>query len=127
MSVVYETGIPIEIFKSEIPESLKCAICMNVVDPPVKTKCSHIFCKKCIYEWVSVNPTCPVDRTPLSIKEVIQIDDFVKRLIGDFKVKCIEKDCKWEGQCSNWKDHLLKQHNKQLIEEKVKIDDSNSE
>ena len=32
-----------------------------------KTKCNHIFCKSCIYQWVeSHSSTCPICRTKLN-------------------------------------------------------------
>lgn len=39
-----------------------CAICLEDIKEPHKTKCNHVFCKDCIVKWSNVNNTCPMCR-----------------------------------------------------------------
>lgn len=38
---------------------LTCPICTEIFKKPVILKCNHIFCKKCLKEWLKMNKTCP--------------------------------------------------------------------
>ena len=42
-----------------------CAICLERFTSPVKTKCGHIYCKKCIERALQFDPYCPTCKTPL--------------------------------------------------------------
>ena len=40
-----------------------CAICLKTNNDNIKLQCSHIFCKKCIEEWLTnKSNTCPICR-----------------------------------------------------------------
>ena len=43
----------------------KCAICHEGITQPAHTPCGHVFCRRCIVQWLRVNQTCPFDRRPL--------------------------------------------------------------
>jgi len=73
---------PTEHLKSsylEMAEKLKkkftCAICLEEIKDLQQnksditiTKCGHIFCKKCLNEWLKDNDKCPTCRTKLVYK-----------------------------------------------------------
>jgi len=101
-------GIERKWFKDSIPTILLCSICNEVAYPPVKTECEHLFCSFCLSLWLSSNTTCPCDRNVLS--KDIKIDEFLRRMIGEFIVTCIKKEdgCTWEGPYSNFGDHYEK-------------------
>jgi len=48
----------------------KCPICMSPIQPEEVVRrlpCLHAFHAKCIDEWISRKPTCPVDNNPVFI------------------------------------------------------------
>ena len=48
-----------------------CCICLQGVDkknPVSVLYCGHIFHSECIYEWLSINSTCPCCRTDISVQ-----------------------------------------------------------
>merc|ERR1712129_4297 len=68
----------------------------------------HIFCRDCIKHWMQINwlCTCP------NCKEegcVYQPCRFVHRQINQLNVRCVhmDKSCKWIGQISEFKRHLI--------------------
>ena len=53
-----------EMEEQEIPEDLKCVICMEIFLNPVILGCGHSFCKLCIQDILKTNPKCPTCKTP---------------------------------------------------------------
>ena len=50
----------------ETYETNECSICLNIIDNIVITQCNHIFCKKCLEEWLDTSKTiCPLCRTDI--------------------------------------------------------------
>jgi len=44
-------------------ENIECSICFdNKKKSYIKTPCNHIFCKKCINEWMNIKNSCPYCR-----------------------------------------------------------------
>ena len=35
-------------------EEFVCPICSDMVEYPIVTSCSHLFCKNCLEEWLAV-------------------------------------------------------------------------
>lgn len=96
-------GFDVERFASNIDEELRCQICFGVLQDPVQAKeCEHAFCRTCVSEWLKNSQSCPVDRTPLSSKQLKQIPRIVRNLINhqqiycDFKAKGCEQVVKLE-------------------------------
>lgn len=54
-----------------------CTICYEDLVEPCRTPCGHIFCRPCISRWLSVssNKTCPCDRRPLRVIDLVLITD----------------------------------------------------
>ena len=36
-----------------------CAVCCNLVDAPLLTRCHHVFCLSCLQDWFNTKPSCP--------------------------------------------------------------------
>jgi len=52
----------------------KCPICMEDIHDPVVTRCGHVFCKRCIYEWLNRSNICPTcNRHNLKHTELLSI------------------------------------------------------
>lgn len=41
-----------------------CAICLNDLERPLRVRCGHRFCRRCIQAWLSRNEACPLCRRP---------------------------------------------------------------
>ncbi|POY75656.1 hypothetical protein BMF94_1278 [Rhodotorula taiwanensis] len=49
-----------------VPPALECPICRSALVDPVQTPtCDHLFCRACLEKSLSLNPSCPIDRTRL--------------------------------------------------------------
>ena len=53
---------------------MDCSICLDTVKIPTKLGCSHVFCLKCIVNWIGAlsslnNLKCPLCRTFVDILE----------------------------------------------------------
>ncbi|CAF1214148.1 unnamed protein product [Rotaria magnacalcarata] len=67
-----------------------CIICNKPLDDPRCTPCDHIFCGKCITEWIQrKNHSCPTCRQPLRHQELTQANRIVRNIVGKFRVKCM--------------------------------------
>ncbi|XP_076856401.1 RING finger protein 151 [Brachyhypopomus gauderio] len=56
----------VELFVKTPDPDLICIICRGVLRCPVRVACSHVFCKKCILQWMRRQETCPCCREPIS-------------------------------------------------------------
>uniref|UniRef100_A0A8C5K4N4 Ring finger protein 151 n=1 Tax=Jaculus jaculus TaxID=51337 RepID=A0A8C5K4N4_JACJA len=64
-----------------------CSICHGVLKRPMRLPCSHIFCKKCILQWLARQNTCPCCRKEVKRKKMIQVNK-LRKTIGRLQVKC---------------------------------------
>jgi hypothetical protein len=96
-------------------EYLTCPICYDILkDPVMEMPNQHIFCRKCINNYLCYNhfgPTkCPI------CKELIMslhVPLFVINLLSTISMKC--KFCEWKGKTTDYDKH------KKSCEEFVKI------
>ena len=76
--------------KDKIMDDLMCSVCTDVVQNAVQTPCQHLFCDECIKRWLNEGRRiCPVDRQPLTLKDLKPLDRFKKQFLDKFIVKCI--------------------------------------
>eukprot|EP01130_Rhizamoeba_saxonica_P011555 TRINITY_DN4801_c0_g1_i2.p1 TRINITY_DN4801_c0_g1~~TRINITY_DN4801_c0_g1_i2.p1 ORF type:complete len:218 (-),score=35.53 TRINITY_DN4801_c0_g1_i2:16-669(-) len=64
-----------------------CSICYEIYNNPVKLKCGHNFCKKCVYRTVDLQKKCPLDRIKASIDD-IENDEILSSIVGDIYIYC---------------------------------------
>jgi E3 ubiquitin-protein ligase NRDP1 len=88
-------------FISAVSEQFICPICLLVVYDPIQVSLrkktinrtilriifkdaeEHMFCKKCIEEWLENHPNCPVDRADMTNAELKPITRVVRNLLNE--------------------------------------------
>ncbi|TFK73969.1 hypothetical protein BDN72DRAFT_789912 [Pluteus cervinus] len=55
-----------------IEDCEECPICFGVVNDARISSCSHIFCQACISEVLARDQHCPMDRRPLSMRDLLE-------------------------------------------------------
>lgn len=60
---------------SEVGTDLVCGICkLPRTHPAIPKACGHVFCWKCLYQWVAVTrPECPLCRAPCKPQDVMAL------------------------------------------------------
>jgi len=59
-----------------------CSICFQTLDNSTATSenCKHQFCLSCFKKWAIINPTCPLDRTPITNINIHEKNKFVMQI-----------------------------------------------
>ncbi|CAF1247721.1 unnamed protein product [Rotaria sp. Silwood1] len=87
-------GFDIERFPNIIDEELICSICRGVLQDPLQIpSCEHIFCRRCIEEWLSQTQICPVDRTPIEMNQLKLVPRILKNLLNRLEIMCENEGC----------------------------------
>lgn len=82
-------GFELNRFQGEVDEELVCPICSEVLEDPIQAPvCEHTFCKTCITEWISRQPTCPVDRQILTSPQLRQVPRIIRNLLSRLCLTC---------------------------------------
>lgn len=87
-----------------------CAVCFNLVEGPLLTKCQHIFCTACLQDWFDTKPSCPSCTQELDPRhgagELHLASPLAHRVLGRIRVKCSLPNCPWVGEYSEVTAHL---------------------
>lgn len=85
----------------------KCSMCLEVFNEPTRLGCSHVYCKKCIYDWLgkSQRQNCPDCRQQIDKKQ-IGIDRITTLVLADLKIFCTNPGCDWQGKIDEFDSHL---------------------
>nr|SVE69843.1 EOG090X07HG [Eubosmina coregoni] len=82
-------GIEINRFQGEVDEELLCPICGSVLENPLQApNCEHAFCSACIHEWLSRQPTCPVDRQNITPPQLKPVPRILRNLLYRLQLTC---------------------------------------
>jgi len=82
-------GIEINRFQGEVDEELLCPICSGVLENPLQApNCEHAFCSGCIHEWLSRQPTCPVDRQNITPPQLRPVPRILRNLLYRLQLTC---------------------------------------
>uniref|UniRef100_A0A8C9WCD0 RING finger protein 151-like n=1 Tax=Scleropages formosus TaxID=113540 RepID=A0A8C9WCD0_SCLFO len=85
-------GYDTELFVDTPDHDLICTICQGVLRCPVRVACHHIFCKKCILQWLRRQETCPCCRKPVN-PSLIFVMYKMSKSIGRLRIKCKNRSC----------------------------------
>ncbi|CAD8089006.1 unnamed protein product [Paramecium sonneborni] len=113
--------------ENSISKYLKCTICSAVFSEPIRLKCGHTFCKKCISQWLNEHSSCPECRSDAKQKN-FQIDRIAAGIISELDVYCSNKvyGCKWKGVLDRLAVHQKKCSAKTVAEQlNLKINSNN--
>ena len=50
--------------------------------------CQHVFCLECISTALSLSPTCPIDRSRLSLDDLVPAPRIIQQMVQELKVIC---------------------------------------
>ncbi|XP_067686819.1 E3 ubiquitin-protein ligase NRDP1-like [Haliotis asinina] len=82
-------GYEVVRFEGDVDEELICPICSGVLEEPLQApQCEHAFCAGCIHEWLTRQPTCPVDRSPITSNQLKQVPRILRNLLSRLHIKC---------------------------------------
>lgn len=76
-------------FQGDVDEELVCPICSGVLEEPLQApQCEHAFCAGCINEWLTRQPTCPVDRNPITPNQLKPVPRILRNLLSRLYLAC---------------------------------------
>lgn len=75
------------IVDSKLEKSLRCSICLQVLEVPKQCLNGHLFCCKCIMKYLNTSQTCPQCRIELK-KDSLSRNMFVEETIRNLNVWC---------------------------------------
>lgn len=82
-------GYDINRFQGDVDEELVCPICTGVLEEPLQApQCEHAFCASCINEWLTRQPTCPVDRNPITPNQLKPVPRITRNLLSRLYIAC---------------------------------------
>ncbi|XP_012287403.1 E3 ubiquitin-protein ligase NRDP1 isoform X2 [Orussus abietinus] len=82
-------GFDVHRFQGDVDEELLCPICSGVLEDPVQASaCEHAFCRVCINEWINRQPTCPLDRTPITSAQLRTVPRILRNLLSRLCINC---------------------------------------
>lgn len=82
-------GFEVNRFQGEVDEELVCPICSGVLEEPLQAPvCEHAFCRGCITEWISRQPTCPVDRQAVTSGQLRPVPRILRNLLARLCIHC---------------------------------------
>lgn len=107
-------GLSADRFRDEDIEFFSCIICSDIViNPKMCSTCNHIFCKKCIDEWLKTNKFCPFKCSEKEDMIFAKIPESIKTMYENLKIKCSKTGCseilplkdlfKHENNCGSFK------------------------
>ncbi|XP_059167222.1 E3 ubiquitin-protein ligase NRDP1-like [Physella acuta] len=79
-------------FEGDVDEELICPICSCVLEEPLQApQCEHAFCSACIHEWLTRQPTCPVDRSAITPNQLKSVPRILRNLLSRLTICCDNK------------------------------------
>ena len=95
-------------------EDYICCICQIIPNPQTAIEdenCGHLFCYFCLNEWLKSKTDCPICKTKISKRFIIEKNKMVYRILCNLSLKCQEENCLWKGIWKDYYSHLKISHN----------------
>ncbi|OMJ29482.1 Peroxisome biogenesis factor 10 [Smittium culicis] len=54
-------------------ENHTCSLCLELLEDSTITRCGHVFCWECLYEWSTKNDVCPLCRQSIKQSQIMPI------------------------------------------------------
>ena len=92
----------------EVPAGVTCVICLEdiALEPVFLKRCEHIFCAKCITDYLQLQSECPTCRLRCSIRDVKRLKEEgvgMYRVWSNIRVEC--RGCPWKGFITDSQNH----------------------
>ena len=81
------------VFPVEVDAEMSCSICHGVLEDPQMTECGHVFCSKCITQWLCSKQTCPMDRNSVTIADLKPVEKNIKDKLSGLEIRCENDGC----------------------------------
>ena len=91
----------------------RCIICENIPNPDIAYEaicCGLLFCKDCLFKWISQTPKCPLCKKELRnepnyVRNIKENNIIFYKTLKKFIIKC-PYECKWTGPWEDIEKHL---------------------
>jgi hypothetical protein len=90
-------------------EDFTCSICTFIPNPNCaieEQNCSHLFCKKCIEDWLKKSNKCPICKNVIKQRNIKEDNKLIFRTINSLIIHC--ENCDWKGSISEYENHKKK-------------------
>ncbi|XP_054280008.1 E3 ubiquitin-protein ligase TRIM21-like isoform X2 [Macrosteles quadrilineatus] len=77
--VVANGAISVPLYIDGLQDELMCSICVEPYVEPTALNCGHMFCSKCISEWMNKKRFCPLCHRSVSTTVRIHMDALIQR------------------------------------------------
>lgn len=111
----YILSIIDKMIKNEIPEDETCSVCFDTIEDPTLTSCGHLFCNECLKVCLKASQKCPMCKTNLSGKEIININTKQKDKKEDCSNPLIQKYGAKLGKLISLIRHITSDENNRII------------
>ena len=111
----YILSIIDKMIKNEIPEDETCSVCFDTIEEPTLTSCGHLFCNECLKLCLKASQKCPMCKTNLSGKEIININAKQKEKKEDCNNPLIQKYGAKLGKLISLIRHITSDENNRII------------
>jgi len=104
MEKINTTRIP-DVEKPKNIDDFICKICTYIIyDPYECENCGIPYCKECITKWERISNQCPVKCD--SVMRIKPAHRFIKKMLGELKIKCQNEACQTVTEISRMEYHL---------------------
>jgi len=106
----YEKHLDVDYFFEKDKNSVKdyiCFLCKGVYFEPYVDRCGHIFCKECIFKYLSKYCECPISKEKQIINDLTFIG-LLSDLLNSKQINCKNKknECPWTGTLPEFENHV---------------------